>query len=89
MNIIEIIICGCIGGLIVVLFYIIYMWIRICRKFVIVIGKLIGDRIGVVMFDKKEDFLLDDFKVDLYVELNEEVGKVDYILYFFDKLIIG
>lgn len=46
MNIIETIICGCIGGLTVVLPYIIYMRIRTRRKPSTAIGKPIGDRCG-------------------------------------------
>ena len=76
MNIIETIICGCIGGLTVVLPYIIYMRIRTRRKPATAIGKPIGDRTGAVMPDKKEDLPPDDLKADLYAELNEEAGKV-------------
>ena len=89
MNIIETIICGCIGGLTVVLPYIIYMRIRTRRKPSTAIGKPIGDRTGAVMPDKKEDLPPDDLKADLYAELNEEAGKADYIPYSPDKLIIG
>ena len=89
MNIIETIICGCIGGLTVVLPYIIYMRIRTRRKPATAIGKPIGDRTGAVMPDKKEDLPPDDLKADLYAELNEEAGKADYIPYSPDKLIIG
>lgn len=56
MNIIETIICGCIGGLTVVLPYIIYMRIRTRRKPSTAIGKPIGDRTGAVMPDKKRIF---------------------------------
>lgn len=89
MNIIETIICGCIGGLAVVLPYIIYMRIRTRRKPSTAIGKPIGDRTAPVMPDKKEDLPPDDLKADLYAELNEEAGKADYIPYSPDKLIIG
>ena len=88
MNIIETIICGCIGGLTVVLPYIIYMRIRTRRKPATAIGKPIGDRTGAVMPDKKEDLPPDDLKADLYAELNEEAGKADYIPCSPDKLII-
>lgn len=40
-------------------------------------------------FDKKEDSLLDDSKVDSHVESNEEVGKVDHTLHLFDKSTTG
>lgn len=89
MNIIETIICGCIGGLTVVLPYIIYTRIRTRRNPATAIGKPIGDRTGAVMPDKKEDLPPDDLKADLYAELNEEAGKADYIPYSPDKLIIG
>lgn len=56
MNIIETIICGCIGGLTVVLPYIIYMRIRTRRKPSTAIGKPIGDRTAPVMPDKKRIF---------------------------------
>lgn len=56
MNIIETIICGCIGGLTVVLPYIIYTRIRVRRKPATAIGKPIGGRTGAVMPDKKRIF---------------------------------
>ncbi|MCS2888265.1 hypothetical protein NXV14_14560 [Bacteroides fragilis] len=89
MNIIETIICGCIGGLAVVLPYIIYMRIRARRKPATAIGKPIGDRTAPVMPDKKEELPPDDLKADLYAELNKEAGKADYIPYSPDKLVIG
>lgn len=89
MNILNSVFWGCLGGLAVVLPYIIYMRIRARRKPSTAIGKPIGDRTGAVMPDKKEDLPPDDLKADLYAELNEEAGKADYIPYSPDKLIIG
>ena len=89
MNILNSVFWGCLGGLAVVLPYIIYMRIRTRRKPSTAIGKPIGDRTAPVMPDKKEDLPPDDLKADLYAELNEEAGKADYIPYFPDKLIIG
>lgn len=89
MNILDSVFWGCLGGLAVVLPYIIYMRIRARRKPATAIGKPIGDRTGAVMPDKKEDLPPDDLKADLYAELNEEAGKADYIPYSPDKLIIG
>ena len=89
MNILNSVFWGCLGGLAVVLPYIIYMRIRTRRKPSTAIGKPIGDRTAPVMPDKKEDLPPDDLKADLYAELNEEAGKADYIPYSPDKLIIG
>lgn len=89
MNILNSVFWGCLGGLAVVLPYIIYMRIRTRRKPSTAIGKPIGDRTAPVMPDKKEYLPPDDLKADLYAELNEEAGKADYIPYSPDKLIIG
>lgn len=56
MNILNSVFWGCLGGLAVVLPYIIYMRIRTRRKPSTAIGKPIGDRTAPVMPDKKRIF---------------------------------
>ena len=89
MDILKTVFFGCLGGLAVVLPYIIYIRIKARRKPATATGKRTGGRAGAVMPDKKEDLPPDDLKADLYAELNEEAGKADYIPYSPDKLIIG